>query len=373
MDQSDDILAMLRDAAGDFIGGRFDAAGLQRDPLEPRAVDRALWTEMADMGWLAVALPEEAGGSGLGLVGVTALAELFGRTQFPAPFVACAAMPSVLLAQAPAPAGAALTPLLHGGERLMTLAWQEQAGQIELGTPATRLQRGTVTGRKLFVPGVQADSVLLVYASRDGVPALVAVAADGPGVIVELAAAGSGTYASVNFEQAPVLNETVLLAGEVATGALQAALSAGRIALSAQLAGLAAGCLEKTIAYVGDRVQFGQPIGTFQAIQHRCVDLHIDVLLAGASWRHALAAFTENPALASTQAAVSAAKARCGEVAVKVARQAVQMHGAMGFAEESGVGSYLRAALQGASHLGGPDQHRRRFVQFQSIKEQVHG
>jgi alkylation response protein AidB-like acyl-CoA dehydrogenase len=372
MDDSEDILAMLRDAASDFIVGRYDKTVLRRDSLKPRPVDRALWREMGEMGWLGLGLPEDGGGSGLGIAGATTLAELFGRILYAAPFVSCASMPSELLGALGGAPARELEAMLLAGERLLTLAWQESAGQIEPGVPATRLRDGRITGRKLFVPSVQNDSVLLVYATHEGKPVLAAVAADATGVTFESTAAGINSYATVNFDDAPLMMGAVGEGGR-ATAALEKALSAGRIMLSAQLAGLAAGCLEETIAYVNQRVQFGHPIGVFQTIQHRCVDLHIATMLANASWRNAQSAYEIDPVAPRTQAAISAAKARCGDVAIKVARESVQMHGAMGFAEEVDIGFYLRSALQVSSLLGGPQQHRRRFVQFQSSCEAQHG
>lgn len=373
MTESEDILAMLHDAATDFIGGRYDKALLRRDSLRPRPVDRGLWREMGDMGWLGLGLPEASGGSGLGISGATTLAELFGRTLYAAPFVTCASMPSELLGALSSAPARELEAMLLAGERLLTLAWQESAGQIETGLPATRLQGASITGSKLFVPSVQDDSVLLVYAAHEGEPVLVAIAANAPGVSFESAAAGISSCATVHFKEAPLMFGAPVGAGPEAAAAFERALSAGRIMLSAQLAGLAAGCLEQTIAYVNQRVQFGHPIGVFQTIQHRCVDLHIATMLANASWRNAQKAYAADPGSAATQAAISAAKARCGDVAIKVARESVQMHGAMGFAEEVDIGFYLRSAMQLSSLLGGPQQQRRRFVQLQSSCEDQHG
>ncbi|MES2320773.1 MAG: acyl-CoA dehydrogenase family protein [Pseudomonadota bacterium] len=353
---------MLRDAAGDFITGRYDPASLRVASLSPRGADRAMWREMGEMGWLGLGLDEARGGSGLGLAGDTALAELFGRTLFAAPFVAGASMPADLLGQSDTAACRDLSDMLRAGERLVTLAWQEHAGQIAPDEFSTRLVDEKVSGCKKFVPVAEADAILLVPAMHRGALVIVAVAADGPGVVLAQAAAGIGASATVTLDQAPILFGGPLFEGEAAQSALRRTLAAGRIALAAQLAGLAHGCLEKTIAYVGQRVQFNHPIGAFQTIQHRCVDLHIAVRLASASWRHALVQFESAPASAATEAAVSAAKARCGEVAIRVAREAVQMHGAMGFAEEVDIGFYLRSALHLSSLLGGPQAHRRRFV-----------
>ncbi|WP_076590822.1 acyl-CoA dehydrogenase family protein [Herminiimonas arsenitoxidans] len=372
MDVADDISSILRDAASTYIAGRYDPADLQKDSLKPRLVDRRLWREMAEMGWLGICLPESVGGSELGLDGAVVLSEVFGRTLFPVPFATAVCMPSELIRVAlndgvsDAAAAIEFSQWIIAGERLLTLAWQERPGQMFVEQAETVLKDGKVSGRKIFVPALEEDSVLLVQVSNDGESAVVAVAADAPGVSYELFASGLGSYATVTFDAAPILHTRPLLQGRSAEAALRRALAAGRIVLSAQLAGLASGCLEKTIKYVGERVQFNRPIGSFQTIQHRCVDLHIDTLLAAASWRNAVHCWPQDESIDishASDAAISAAKARCGDTAMKVAKQAVQMHGAMGFAEEVDVGFYLRAAMQSASILGDAHAHRRHFVQ----------
>jgi 3-oxochol-4-en-24-oyl-CoA dehydrogenase len=136
----------------------------------------------------------------------------------------------------------------------------------------------------------------------------------------------------------------------------------GLVAQSARLAGIASACLAKTVDYVKARSQFGKPLGSFQAIQHRCVDLHIETQLADATWRHALRRYLLEPAMAQSSCTASAAKARCAGVALAVTKAAIQMHGAIGFTEEGGLGRYIRAALYDSAWLGGPLLHRRRFT-----------
>jgi len=373
MTEDDEVAAMLRDAANDYLAGRYDAANLQKNSLRPRAADRALWREMAEMGWLGLCLPEAAGGADIGIGGAVILAETFGQRLFLEPFVTAVCIPSELIRAGLASpdhanirAAEALASVLISGERLLSVAWQEHPDQLDPEPIQTVLRDGRVYGRKMFVQAVESDTLLLVpVATADGLN-IVAVSADAPGVTLELAAAGLGSQATVSFEGAAIWQGMLLLQGAAAEMALQRALTAGRIVLSAQLTGLANGCLQKTIDYVGARVQFGRAIGSFQTIQHRCVDLHIDAMLAGASWRHAQQCWQQESGhalpTAATSVAVSAAKARCSEVAVKVARQAVQMHGAMGFAEEVDIGFYLRAAMHAAASLGNAYTHRRRFM-----------
>jgi alkylation response protein AidB-like acyl-CoA dehydrogenase len=154
--------------------------------------------------------------------------------------------------------------------------------------------------------------------------------------------------------------------------ALRVALDASLIAAAALLSGIAAGALSRTVDYVNQRRQFGQPIGAFQSIQHRCADLYVGLQLAGAAWRRAAKLHDESPGDLANAAAISAAKARASDVALAVGRAAIQMHGAIGFTEESDIGLYLRAAMQYSAWLGGAVAHRRRFLAHQP-KEHSHG
>lgn len=357
MDNDDDIdiTGPLRDSVADFLGGHPAAASRDAVLGAPQPVDRALWRELAELGWLSLALPEPLGGLGLGLREATVLTEQFGRAAFLMPYVAATVMPAALLSVGDdSPLVQELAASMAGGERLLTLAWQEHVGEIDPERPSTRVDAGRLYGRKCFVAAVEDDSILLVTAVSGDELVVVAVEAGAGGVTKRVSASGGGTLAEVTFDGARILHDRPLLTGKPAGTALNRALEAGRVALAAQLAGLAAGCLEKTVRYVGDRVQFARPIGSFQTIRHRCVDLHIAIGLADASWRHA--------ASSQTPDAVSAAKARCGDTALRVTREAIQMHGAMGFTEEGGIGRYARAALADSSWLGSPAAHRRRFL-----------
>lgn len=363
MQTSDDVIAMLRDSAADFLAGRHDLQTLKGAIGQPRGIDRQRWQEMAGLGWVGLALPERLGGVDMGLPEASALCELFGRRLFPEPFIAAALIPGILLAACEE--SAALHPLASGlaeGERLLTLAWQETAGELEVFLPRTRFENGCVSGRKTWVPAAEADSILLVTARSGDELVVVTVAADAPGVRAERLATGSGSLTRFEFDSAPVLYPAPLLSASAARQALRSALDAATVAASAQLSGMAAGCLERTLEYVCSRVQFGRPIGSFQSIQHRCVDLWIATQLADASWSHALGCHQAAPGAVGNASSISAAKARCGDTALQVAKAAVQMYGAMGFTDEVEIGLYLRSALQYSAWLGTPLFQRRRFL-----------
>jgi alkylation response protein AidB-like acyl-CoA dehydrogenase len=361
----DDVSSMLGQSAADWLSGPAASARPPGELGAVRPVNRALRREMAELGWIGLALPESIGGVGLGLREALVLCEAFGRHAFPEPYIATVLMPECLLACAcDHPRIEDLVRLHAGGDRWLTLAWQEQAGDCGALPPQTLLEGWQLTGTKRFVPAVESDTVLLVSAVQAGETVLVAIDADAPGVIVDPVAAGDGvSLASVRFESAPVHADAVLLSGASAQSALERAVASGTLASAAHLAGLATACVGKTVDHVNGRRQFDRVIGSFQTVQHRLVDLYTANRLAGASWRHALQTFdAASTDLEAARLAISAAKARCADAAVQAGRVAVQLHGAMGFTEEADIGLYLRAALFHAAWLGNATQHRRRFV-----------
>ena len=361
----DEVLALLGNSAADWLAGRA-ASARPRSSLETlRPVDRALRREMVELGWIGLALPEALGGVGLGLNEALVLSEAFGHHAFPEPFIATAVMPEFVLASVEFGSGAHSLASLHlKAQCWLSLAWQERAGQIGgvgAAPPQTRLEGLRLSGSKCFVPAVEGDTVLLVSAVRGDETVVVAVDAAEPGVLVEPLAASDGvSLARVRFDRAAIRQEGVMLSGRPAEAALARAIEAGTLAAAAQLAGLASTTLDKTVAYVSGRRQFGRAIGSFQSVQHRLVDIYTANRLAGASWRHALQAF--NTGAPDAHRAVSAAKARCADAALQAGRTAVQLYGAMGFTNEADIGHYLRAAVFHAAWLGNSTQHRRRFA-----------
>lgn len=377
MSDTDTTADLLRDAAVDFLEGRGRAG---RDRLRgwvgrPRAVDRVLWRESAALGWTGALLPESLGGLGLGLAEAAVLAEEAGRRLHAEPLVAAAFLPALLLGAAETGATASvLAQTLTEGERLLAIAWQERTGTLTLPTPDCAVVEGRLTGRKCFVSGAAEDACLLVWALWEGEPVWVAVDAQACGVRATAEAAGLGSQWTFDFDGAPLLDATPLLRGPSARLALTRTLTAGRLLAAAELTGSAAGCLAQTLDHLRTRQQFDRTIGSFQAVQHRCVDLHLAVALAQASLEQALSVWSAwwhdaGPGAdvpAAVEAAACAAKARAGDAAVQVGREAVQLHGAMGFCEEVDIGLFLRGALQGNAWLGTPTALRRRFAALQA-------
>jgi alkylation response protein AidB-like acyl-CoA dehydrogenase len=151
--------------------------------------------------------------------------------------------------------------------------------------------------------------------------------------------------------------------GRVA-GALRRAIEEATVAASLELVGTLQAIFDTNLRYAKERHQFGVPIGSFQALQHRAVDLHIHKEVAEAVLAESLAALDRRPGAQARAAAASRVKARCADAALKVTRETIQLHGAIGFTDEFDAGLYLKRAMTLAAWLGGPTWHRRRYARL---------
>ncbi|MFG1187745.1 acyl-CoA dehydrogenase family protein [Xanthobacter aminoxidans] len=331
---------MIRESAAG-IADRGDVGRARKLRFSETGFDRQILKEMCDLGWLGLRLPESDGGSGLGMLEMCALAEELGAAIVPEPLIPAALAVRVL-------AEPERTAALEG--RLVVLpAFQEQAADPDTA-PATSVQQGRISGRKLFVPSPRGADAFVVT-SRDG---SFLVRSDAPGLVIEAVTMQDGSHSgTLVLKDVPV---------EKLPGRLEDGLDDACLATAAYLLGLADAVLERTVAYLKVRKQFGAVIGTFQALQHRCVDLKLQAVLARVSVEDAARIADTNVGIDERRAAVSRAKARASDAALLVARQAVQLHGGIGFTDECDIGLYLRKAMVLAPAFGGSAFHRARFA-----------
>ncbi len=365
MSTSDDI-ALFRDSARDFVAASDQRARVRGLQVSGGGFDRGTWQQVAELGWLSILVAEDEGGLGLGIAEVCAIASEVGHGLLPEPFVDAGVQPLALLAQLPRGGWRdELLANLAGGERIAGVAWQELAGELtrdHFDTAATLDgEQVTLHGRKHFVRPVDGADGWIVAADADaGDTAVLAwVAADAPGLRVEVAIGVDGSQVgTLHLSQATA---RLLARGDGARRALQAATEHARLAQAAELSGMARRALELTCEHLRTRVQFGKPIGSFQALQHRMVDGLIQVELAEACLREALVIARDDAAL---PLAASRAKARCAHAATEMTRLAIQMHGAMGTTNEADIGMYFKRAMALASRWGNASDHRRRHAQL---------
>ena len=363
---SDDTLRMLRDSAADFA--ILDAPRIRRLRGADPGFERSRWGEMADMGWLGVLIPEELGGLGLGLEAATIIAEQLGRAVCPEPYSASAVTATLALLHGDnATLKQRLLPRLATGDIIASLAWQNERGGLDPGQCAvtTRPQDGTVLldGSSRFVATTGADGYVVAARSAQGLELYwIERGSAGLAYEPELRADGSAS-AWLKFDRvaAPVGNRVASAA--TAPAALQLALDHALVATSAELLGLMDCALEMTLDYLRTRVQFGKPIGGNQALQHRAVDMYIQKELTRATLAAALAVLSD-PACTPERraAAASSAKARASQAALAICKEALQMHGAIGYTDEYDLGLYFNRALVLSAWLGNASAHRSRYA-----------
>lgn len=359
---------LLKDSVADFIARGTDIARVRGLRGKPHEYDRALWRQMADLGWLGIALPERYGGMGLGLTETAIVAEGLGRALAPEPYTASAVLAAGALA-----AGdneglkQELLPRIVSGEYLPALAWQESPGTIDAAhvcAVATPFEGGfRLNGTKRYVVGAAGADGYLVAARAGGELVLALLDRRAQGVSVDFAPLADGRrFGTVALDDAVVARERVVAGGDVASAALDRALDHAAAIASAELYGVMSRALEMSVDYMKTRVQFGKPIGSFQALQHRAVDLYIQRELASATLEDGLRDLDADPAARERSAIASRVKARCSQAAVRITREAIQIHGAIGFTDEYDAGLYLKRALVLGAWLGNAAQHRRRYA-----------
>jgi alkylation response protein AidB-like acyl-CoA dehydrogenase len=338
-----ELIAMIRDSVQAVVPPGGDLRRIRLLRFATPGFDRGTWREMCGMGWPALRLPEGKGGSNLGLREYCALLEGLGAGLVPEPLIGAATAARFL-------EGAPLAGLL-AGERVVLPAWQEGAHSMA-PTIDTHCRGGRVSGRKVFVAAAGgADAYVVTTASG---PVWVERAA--PGVTLQLdATQDGGQVGTLVMDDAPCQ----ALSGDVAEALDEAAL-----ATSAYLLGVTERAFALTLDYLRMRKQFGRLIGSFQALQHRAVDLKIQLALMRASVESAAALLDAGASAELRQAVVSRAKVRAADAAMLVTRQAIQLHGAIGYTDEFDVGLYLRKAMALAHQYGSTKAHRARYAQL---------
>jgi alkylation response protein AidB-like acyl-CoA dehydrogenase len=342
-EERSDSIRMIRDSAAAVAPPGGDLQRVRALRFKEPGFDKAVWQEMCQMGWTGLMVPEASGGVGLGMQEMAGLLEELGAGLVPEPLIE-GAMAARLLT------GAALEAQLQG-RRLVLPAWQERAYSLD-AKGQTRLDDGKVTGRKVYVPLAAGADAFLVT-TQGG---LALVEADAPGVTLttELTQDG-GHVGTLDLDHAPATP----VDGDPAW-----ALEEATLATAAYLLGLMDRAFALTLDYLRTRQQFGRPIGSFQALQHRAADLKLQLALSRASVESAAVMLDGPSAERLKVAAVSRAKSRASDAAMFITRQAVQLHGAIGYTDEADIGLYLRRVMVLANRYGAPSLHRRRWAEL---------
>ena len=364
----------LRSQAHGFLG-EFSASEQVRKAMESEmGYDPELWGRIsAELGWPSVVIPEEYGGLGLSYVELIALMEEMGAALLCAPFLSsvCLAGNALIIGGTEAQKKEHL-PGIAEGTTLGTLAYMESNGRPDASGIETIARRDggdfILSGAKSFVLDGHTAGLLVVAARSAGSSgeegiSLFVIPSDSPGLERRLLPTMDQTRKQAELALHDVRVPASALMGEEGEGwkTLSGTLDLAAVALAAEQVGGAQRCLDMSVEYAKERVQFGRPIGSFQAIKHKCADMMVEVESARSASYYAGWAAAEGAEDLPVAAAL--AKAFCSDTYFRCAAESLQIHGGVGFSWEYDVHLYFKRAKSTESFLGDAAYHRERVAQ----------
>ena len=357
---------MLRDAAKRFLADNCPTKYVRQMMADATAHDPAFWSKLVGQGWPGLLIPEQYGGANGTFLDLTVIVEEMGKAIIPGPFFAAAALGAPTFIEGASDAlKKEFLPKMAEGKFIATVALAEGAGRFDAG--GIELKAGkkgsgyTLTGEKFFVPDAHVADAIVVAArtgggsGEDGIT-LLCVPAKEKGVTVTQLKTVDMTRRMCHVKFDNVQADVVIGKENGGWSTLRRVLGIATAALSAEMVGTAQKALDIAVDYAKTRVQFGKPIGSFQAVKHKCVDMMVAVENARSLTYYACWTVDERVAEAAT--AVPMAKAYASDMAKNVTSEAIQVHGGIGFTWEHDMHLYHRRALAGEANLGNAPIHR---------------
>jgi len=344
---------MLRSSARDFLTKEAPMTYVRKMMDDERGYTDALWRKMAELGWMGLVLPEEHGGSGLDFVDMVVVLEEMGRVVLPGPFFSTVILAGVAINDGGnAAQKAKYLPRIADGSLKATFAQLEPSGRWDADGIQLRAQSqgggGVLDGTKLFVPDANVADLFVVAArtggsGTDGIT-LFLVDAKTPGITVTMLKTMDQTrkLGEIAFSGVKVGADAVL--GTVGGGwsLLERVVDRGKVGLAAEMCGGAQRVLEMSVDYAKVREQFGKPIGSFQAIQHKCANMLVEVESSKSITYYAAWAVANDVPEAPLAAAM--AKAYTSDAYRHTAGEGIQIHGGIGFTWEHDMHIYFKRA-----------------------------
>jgi alkylation response protein AidB-like acyl-CoA dehydrogenase len=354
-----DELKQLRGTARAFLAAHASTAVTRKVIDGDLGLDRDLWKEIGALGWLAATIPEPLGGLDMGPLAVCVLAEEIGRSLAPVPFSSVTIATEALLRYGSPEQKRSHLPKLSDGSAIGTLAWVEDLGAIEPRAHVIRFAGGRIDGTKIVVAdGAAADIAIVSARATDGAPGLYLAELSGPTVkrSTRTTIDPSRGHADLCFDGHPAEP----LPGATDHTALAALLDGAAVVMAFEQIGIASAALDMATAYAKQRYAFGRPIGSFQAIKHKLVDVYVALELARSNAYFAAWALSHDaPEL---PVAAAAARVSACEAAWLATKENIQTHGGMGFTWDLDCHLYYRRAKLLGLALGSATEWKRKLI-----------
>lgn len=363
----------LREALERFLAKEYTFERFRAIKASPEGWDKAVWQQLADLGVLGVNVPTEQGGLGFGPLETLAMMDVCGPSMLLEPLTSSAVIATTLLSGfTAAPAVSDLLGHMAAGEKIAVLSHYEADARSELQWVSTTAKRSgagySLNGHKAVVLHANLADTLLISARTSGAPgdaegvSLFLVPRDAKGLKVNAYPTMGGQLAAeVVLHDVQIPEGQRLGAEGKALPAIESALDVGLSALCAESVGVMQALFKATAEYLRTRQQFGQPIGRFQALQHRVADMLIHLEQARSMSYLAAMRCTE-PDLHERRRALSAAKIIIGQAGRFIGQQAVQLHGGMGMTEELNVSHLFKRLTASEFLFGDTDTHLQKLA-----------
>jgi alkylation response protein AidB-like acyl-CoA dehydrogenase len=359
----------LRAVARRFVSEHYPSARVRALMETPEGNDPALWSMFAEMGWLGLEIPEEHGGAGMSFAELAVVIEELGRAVAPSPFLATVVLGAgAVIASGSQEQRSTILPRIASGDLLTTVALTGPSGRCDLdsidGRASSVADGYRLDGHWGFVPDAHASSMLVVAALADPGVSLFLVDADASGVEITPTPTVDRTrrLCRIDLDGVTVGPDALLGARGGAAAVIGWLLDRAAVALAADALGGAQRALEMTVEYAKERVQFGRPIGSFQAVKHHCADMLVAVETSRVAAETAARDQPSAPGEPSRWAAI--AKSHCTDAYARVAGDGVQVHGGIGFTWEHDMHLYLKRAKLDQALFGEPSWHRERLARI---------
>ncbi len=364
---------MLKNVSRDFLEKEVPEKYVRDMEEDERGYSPEVWSKMAAQGWQGLLIPEEYDGSGFGFLDLVVLLEEFGRALVPGPFISTQQATIALLEGGSAEQKKQYLPRIASGEAIATLAITEPSARWDAEGIQLKAEKGadgyTLNGTKLFIPDANVAD-LMVVAARTGQGdqgiSLFVVDAKSQGISTELLKTiAADKQCEVKFDNVKVPAANLLGGEGKGWDVLQKVTLKATVMECAYLVGLAQMDFEISVNYAKERVQFGRPIGSFQAIQHKCADMVTDV--DGARFIMYRAAWSVAEGEPDAALNVHMAKAWCSDATRRVVAHGQQIHGGIGFTKDYKIQLYFRRQKRSELMWGDGDFHREKVADALSL------